>query len=44
MNLRQTSKEELLEFWREAERKTGLKINYHERVEKIDATRGRLSW
>lgn len=37
VNLRQTSKEELLEFWRDAERKTGVKINYHERVEQIEA-------
>lgn len=35
VNFRQTSKEQLLEFWRQAERKTGLKINYHERVEDI---------
>jgi thioredoxin reductase/ferredoxin len=36
IDLRQTSKEELLEFWRDAERKTGLEINYHERVEQIE--------
>ncbi len=36
LNMRQTSKEDLLEFWRDAERKTGVKINYHERVEQID--------
>lgn len=30
-----TSKESLLSFWREAERKTGVKINYHERVDDI---------
>ena len=35
INFRQTSKEALLEFWREAERKTGVKINYKERVEDI---------
>lgn len=35
INFRQTSKEKLLEFWREAERKTGVKINYRERVEDI---------
>ena len=35
INLRQTSKEQLLEFWREAERKTGVKINYQERVDDI---------
>lgn len=36
INFRQTSKEDLLEFWREAERKTGLKVNYQERVEHIE--------
>jgi thioredoxin reductase (NADPH) len=35
INFRQTSKEKLLEFWHEAERKTGVKINYRERVEDI---------
>jgi thioredoxin reductase len=35
VNFRQTSKEALLEFWKEAERKTGVKINYRERVEDI---------
>lgn len=35
VNLRQTSKEALLEFWQEAERKTGVKINYRERVEQV---------
>jgi thioredoxin reductase/NAD-dependent dihydropyrimidine dehydrogenase PreA subunit len=35
INFRQTSKEALLEFWKEAERKTGVKINYNERVEDI---------
>ena len=35
INLRQTSKEALLEFWRQVERKTGVKINYRERVEDI---------
>jgi thioredoxin reductase (NADPH) len=30
-----TSKEALLEFWRDAERKTGININYQERVEDI---------
>ncbi len=35
VNLRQTSKEDLLRFWTEAERKTGVKINYHERVDDI---------
>jgi len=36
INFRQTSKEELLEFWREVERKTGIKINYRERVENVE--------
>jgi thioredoxin reductase (NADPH) len=35
INFRQTSKETLLEFWHEVERKTGLQINYRERVEDI---------
>jgi thioredoxin reductase (NADPH) len=35
VNFRQTSKEELLQFWKEVEGKTGLKINYKERVEDI---------
>ncbi|MBS0419511.1 MAG: NAD(P)-binding domain-containing protein [Proteobacteria bacterium] len=35
VNLRQTSKEALLQFWEEAERKTGVKINYRERVEQV---------
>ena len=36
INFRQTSKEQLLEFWREAERKTGLKTHYQERVEHVE--------
>src|SRR3984893_6071317 len=35
VNFRQTSKEALLEFWQDAERKTAVKINYKERVEDI---------
>ena len=35
VNLRHTSKEALLEFWMECERKTGVRINYHERVDDI---------
>lgn len=31
----ETTKEELLEFWEGVEKKTGLKINYHERVTDI---------
>jgi thioredoxin reductase/ferredoxin len=38
VNFRQTSKEALLEFWRDAESKTGIKINYLERVEDITPT------
>jgi thioredoxin reductase/NAD-dependent dihydropyrimidine dehydrogenase PreA subunit len=36
VNFRNTSKEQLLNFWREAERKSGVKINYHERVDRIE--------
>lgn len=32
----ETSKEHLLKFWQEAEARTGVKINYRERVEKIE--------
>jgi thioredoxin reductase (NADPH) len=35
VNFRQTSKEALLKFWQEAEKKTGVKISYQERVEDI---------
>jgi thioredoxin reductase (NADPH) len=35
IDLRQTSKEALLEFWREVERKTGIQVNYRERVEDV---------
>jgi thioredoxin reductase (NADPH) len=35
IDLRQTSKEALLEFWRDVERKTGIQVNYRERVEDI---------
>ena len=35
VNFRQTSKEALLEFWQEAERKTAIRINYQERVEDV---------
>jgi len=31
----QTSKEALLDFWKEVERKTGVQVNYRERVEDI---------
>ncbi len=35
VKITETTKEELLEFWQQVERKTGVKINYHERVESI---------
>lgn len=35
MHFKHTSKEDLLKFWIEAERKTGLKVNYKERVETV---------
>jgi len=38
VNFRETTKETLIEFWQAAEKKTGVKINYRERVEKIDRT------
>jgi thioredoxin reductase/ferredoxin len=36
VNFRSTSKEQLLQFWQEAERKSGVTINYRERVEGIE--------
>lgn len=36
VNFRNTSKEQLLAFWQEVERKTGVRINYRERVEAIE--------
>jgi thioredoxin reductase/ferredoxin len=35
MQFAHTSKEDLLRFWQEAERKSGVRINYRERVESI---------
>jgi thioredoxin reductase len=35
MTFRETSKEKLLEFWQKVEAKTGVRINYQERVEAI---------
>jgi len=35
VDFRQTSKEALLDFWKEVERKTGVQVNYRERVEDI---------
>ncbi len=40
VRLTQTSKESLLEFWQEIERKTGIAINYRERVERIEPRDG----
>jgi thioredoxin reductase (NADPH) len=40
VSFRQTSKEALLEFWQEAERKTDIRINYRERVEDITRADG----
>ncbi len=36
VNFRHTSKEQLLDFWKDAERKSGVKINYQERVDRIE--------
>jgi thioredoxin reductase/NAD-dependent dihydropyrimidine dehydrogenase PreA subunit len=36
VRFRNTSKEELLQFWREVEQRTGVKINYRTRVERIE--------
>lgn len=38
VDLKRTSKEALLEFWRDVERKTGIEIRYGERVEDIIRT------
>ncbi|MCU7923879.1 MAG: NAD(P)-binding domain-containing protein [Candidatus Thiodiazotropha sp. (ex Dulcina madagascariensis)] len=35
MKFTETTKEKLLQFWQQIEKKTGVQINYHERVEKI---------
>ncbi len=35
MKFKETTKEELLEFWQGVERKTGLKVSYEERLEKL---------
>lgn len=40
VSFRQTDKESLLRFWQEAERRTGVKINYRERVEQITREAG----
>jgi thioredoxin reductase (NADPH) len=38
VRFKNTSKEELLAFWQEAERKTGVQIRYKERVESVAST------
>jgi thioredoxin reductase (NADPH) len=40
VRFRNTSKEELLQFWQEVERKTGLAIRYNERVETVEQAAG----
>jgi thioredoxin reductase len=35
MNFKETTKEELLEFWQGVERSTGLRVNYEERLDKL---------
>ncbi|MFQ5646944.1 MAG: NAD(P)-binding domain-containing protein [bacterium] len=35
VKIKETTKEELLDFWRKVEKKSGVKINYHERVESL---------
>jgi thioredoxin reductase/ferredoxin len=40
VRFRSTRKEDLLEFWKSVERKTGVQIRYHERVEAIDKIDG----
>lgn len=35
VKLTETTKEKLLKFWQQVEQKTGIEINYHERVESI---------
>ncbi len=38
MHFRETSKEDLLEYWTGIERKSDIRINYHEAVDKIETT------
>ncbi|WP_455203607.1 NAD(P)-binding domain-containing protein [Kaarinaea lacus] len=38
VRFRETTKETLLEFWQKVEKDTGVKINYHERLESITPT------
>jgi thioredoxin reductase (NADPH) len=43
VTFRETTKETLLSFWQSVEEKTKIKINYEERVEKIEAAGGTIS-
>ncbi len=38
VKFRETTKEELLDFWQGVEKKTGVKINYQERVDAVEST------
>jgi thioredoxin reductase len=40
-NFKEVQKEELIEFWQNAEKKSGIKINYNERVDAIEAAPGK---
>jgi thioredoxin reductase len=40
VKLRETTKEALLDFWRDVERKTGVEIRYQERVERVARANG----
>jgi thioredoxin reductase (NADPH) len=40
MRFRETTKEKLLEFWQEVERREALKISYQERLERVERTDG----
>jgi thioredoxin reductase/Pyruvate/2-oxoacid:ferredoxin oxidoreductase delta subunit len=43
MRFGEVSKERLLEFWRDVERRAGLEIRYHERMEGIEGSNGCLT-
>jgi len=38
VNFKETTKEKLLSLWQEVEKKSGIKINYKEKMEKIEST------
>lgn len=40
VNIRETTKEDLLDFWTKVEMKTGIKINYKEKADKVKALPG----